>query len=122
MPVQKGGEAMVEDNSIKLCQIKERWCAIFVDRDTKKPCVFRFSDALDRCRSIDQYLAICRGDLGQALIEIWIPNKDLNSIPDEVFKTVLDRPIYMATMGVVTFISFCDSSSEPQLWEKVKKE
>lgn len=106
------------DPSVRLRQIKERWCAILVNSDTNKPCVFEFADALSRCRSINQDLVICEGDLGQALIEIWIPNKDLIEIPDEAFKTVLDRPIYMATMGVATFISFCDSGSEPQLWEK----
>ena len=94
------------EQNVKLVHRRDLSCCIFVDSDTEKPHIFKLSDALDRCKRQGHDLAICQSNFGFPWIEVYITNDTLNKIPEETFKHVEDRQIYMATMGVLTFVSF----------------
>lgn len=94
------------EQNVKLLHRRDLSCSIFVDSDTEKPHIFKLSDALSRCKRLGHDLAVCQSNFGFPLIEAYIDNGTLNKIPKEMFKRIEDRPIYMATMGVLTFVSF----------------
>ena len=94
------------EQNVKLLHRRDLSCSIFVDSDTEKPHIFKLSDALSRCKCLGHDLAVCQSNFGFPLVEAYIDNGTLNKIPKEMFKRIEDRPIYMATMGVLTFVSF----------------